>query len=97
MKRLIHLDQNGTVEGVWFPNARRVVTKPPGVEQAAKGSVVWANGIGEVLDRFSRGNVGSRDAKMPAERAGCRRRHRSQTLSCNGVDRVKVRQERASR
>jgi hypothetical protein len=24
------------VEGVWFPNAKRVVTNPPGVEQAAK-------------------------------------------------------------
>ena len=65
-KRLNHLDQNGTVEGVWFPNARRVVTKPPGVEQAANGSVVCTGGMWEVLHRFTPGDVGSRDAKMPA-------------------------------
>ena len=51
-KRLNHLDQNGTVEGVGFPNAQRVVTIPPGVEQAAKGSFVCTCGMWEVLHRW---------------------------------------------
>ena len=66
VQRLIHLDQNGMLEGVWFPNARRVVTNPAGVEQAATGSTVCTSGMWEVLRRFPRGNVGSRGAKMPA-------------------------------
>ena len=57
MKRLIHLDQNGMLEGVWFPNARRVVTDPAGVEQAANGSVVCTSGMWEILYRFTRGDV----------------------------------------
>ena len=65
-KRLTHLDQNGMLEGVWFPNARGVVTDPAGVAQAANGSIVWANGMWEVLPRFTRGDVGPRDATMPA-------------------------------
>ena len=65
-KRLKHLDQNGTREGVWFPNARRVVTDPAGVEQAATGSIVGTSGMWEVLHHASRGDVGSRDAKMLA-------------------------------
>ena len=65
-KRLNHLDQNGTGEDVWFPNAQRVVTIPPGVEQAAKGSIVCTCGMAEVLHRWTRGSAGSRDAKMPA-------------------------------
>ena len=56
----------GTVEGGWFPNANRVVTQPPGVEQAAKGSTVCACGMWEVLSRLTRGNIGSGDVKMPA-------------------------------
>ena len=48
VQRLNHLDQKGTVGGVWFPNARRVVTQPPGVEQAAKGSIVCAGGMWEI-------------------------------------------------
>jgi hypothetical protein len=40
VKRLTHLDQNGMVEGLWSPNAKGVVSNPPGVEQAAKGSNV---------------------------------------------------------
>ena len=55
-KRLNHLDQNGTVEGVWSPNARRVVTRPPGVEQAANGPIVCTRGRWEVLHRLARGN-----------------------------------------
>jgi hypothetical protein len=52
-KRLMHLDQNGTLEGVWFPNARRVVTNPAGVEQAATGSVVGTYGRWEALTAIS--------------------------------------------
>ena len=51
-KRLTHLDQNGMLEGVWFPNARRVVTNPAGVEQAANGSIVCTCGTWEILHRF---------------------------------------------
>src|SRR5262249_300362 len=29
VQRLKHLDQNGTVEGVWPPNSKRVVTNHP--------------------------------------------------------------------
>jgi hypothetical protein len=54
------------LEGGWFPNARRVVTDPAGVEQAAKGSIVCTCGMWEVLHRLTRGDVGSRDARMPA-------------------------------
>jgi hypothetical protein len=36
VQRLTHRDQNGTVEDVGFPNVKRVVTIPPGVEQAAQ-------------------------------------------------------------
>ena len=52
--------------GVWFPNAKRVVTNPPGVEQAANGSIVCADGMWEVLHRFTPRNVGSRDARILA-------------------------------
>jgi len=65
-KRLTHLDQNGTLEDVWFANARRVVTDPAGVEQSATGSVVCTCGMWEVLYRYTPGDVGPRDAKMPA-------------------------------
>ena len=92
-KRLNHLDQNGTVEGVWFPNARRVVTNPPGVEQAANGSIVCAYGIWEVLHRFTpelnRWFSGRENARV---RAGWRRRRSSQMTPCNGAYTVKVRQ-----
>jgi hypothetical protein len=43
----------GMVEGVGFPNVQRVVTQPPGVEQAANGSVC----------RYGR-NVGSPDCGL---------------------------------
>ena len=87
------------MEGVGFPNARWVVTHPPGVEQAATGSIVCTSGMWEVLYRcFLSLETNQADRREHAsEREGWRRRHSSQTLSCNGADRVKVRQERALR
>ena len=95
-KRLNHLDQNGMLEGVWFPNARRVVTDPAGVEQAANGSVVCTGGMWEVLHRFLPREPGFQGRENASERAGWRRRRSSQMTPCNGAYRVKVRQGTAT-
>src|SRR5262249_9280768 len=100
-----HLEQVQTADtpGPKRYAGRRLVSErqtcchqPAGVEPAATGSVVCTSGMWEVLHRPTRGDMGSRAEKNASVRGGCRRWHSSQRLSCNGTDRVKARQERAS-
>jgi hypothetical protein len=65
-KRLNHLDQNGMLEGVWFANARRVVTNQPAWSRQLTVLPSVQAECGKSYTAFSRGNVGSRDAKMLA-------------------------------
>lgn len=72
------------------PNRAHVVPDPPGVEQAATGHYRLSDWNGGTLTPL----CPARGRENASVRERGRRRRSSPTSSCNGTDKVKVRQER---